>query len=82
MLLGLESTYYRAYRNAHSLSYFDKIFTIEEVCAAIDSITLENIKELAEKIFNPDYYSLAVVGPKSLPEEYSLPNKHVVKVSG
>lgn len=79
MLLGLESTYYRAYRNAHSLSYFGQIYTIEEVCQEIDNITLDDIKQLAVKIFNPDYYSLAVVGPKSLPEEFSFPNRPVMK---
>lgn len=72
LLLGLESTYYRSYRNVHSLVYFDKIFTIDEICTLIDAITMDDIRKVAGYMFDPDYYSLSIVGSKDIPREYSL----------
>jgi predicted Zn-dependent peptidase len=72
LLLGLESSYYRAYRNAHSEIYFDKIYSVEEICDLIDNIQMEDVRRVAEFLFNPNYYALSIVGPKSLPAEYSL----------
>lgn len=74
LLLGLESTYYRSYRNAHSEVYFNKIFSVEEVCAFIDKISMDDVNKLINYIFDPKYYSLSVVGPKNVPREYNLGN--------
>lgn len=72
LLLSLESMYYRSYRNAHSEIYFNKIFSVEEVCEYVDKITIEDVNALTQDIFNPDYYSLSIVGPKTVSKEYSL----------
>ena len=72
MLLGLESTYYRSYRNVHGLVYFDKIYSVDEICTLIDKISMDEIKKLANYLFNEDYYALSIVGPKGTPQEYSL----------
>ena len=72
MLLGLESMYYRSYRNVHSEFYFNKIYNVEEVCQIIDNISVQDIKRVADYIFTPEYYALSVIGPKNIPKEYSL----------
>ena len=72
MLLGLESMYYRSYRNAHSEFYFNKIYSVEEVCQFIDNVSVEDIERVAGHIFTPEYYALSIVGPKNTPKEYSL----------
>lgn len=72
LLLGLESTYYRAYRNVHSEVYFNKIFSIDEVCELIDLVSMNDILRIASDIFDPKYYSLSIVGPKGIPVNYKL----------
>jgi predicted Zn-dependent peptidase len=72
LLLGLESSYYRAYRNAHSEIYFGKIYSVEEICELIDDISMEDLKRVAEIIFDDNSYALSIVGPKNLPAEYTL----------
>lgn len=72
LLLGLESTYYRSYRNAHSELYFGKIHSVEDICVYIDNITLDDVKRVASFIFDKSFYSLSIVGPKTIPTEYDL----------
>jgi predicted Zn-dependent peptidase len=72
LLLGLESSYYRAYRNAHSEIYFNKIHSVEEICEFIDRITMADVKRVADLVFVPENYALSVVGPKNVPKEYNL----------
>ncbi|MGD9580099.1 MAG: M16 family metallopeptidase [Vampirovibrionia bacterium] len=72
LLLGLESTYYRAYRNIHSELYFDKIYSIDEICALIQAISMDDVNKVADYIFDPSYYGLTIVGPKGISADYSL----------
>lgn len=72
LLLGLESMYYRAYRNAHSHLYFNRIYPIDEIIALIDDITCEDIQEVAGLIFRPDNYAISIVGPKTTPDRVSF----------
>lgn len=67
LLLGLESTKFRASRNGRSELYFNKVLSIEEVCSAIDRVTFDDISRLSQYILNENYMSLSVVGPR----EYS-----------
>lgn len=64
MLIGLESTKYRASRNARSELYFDRIISTEEICSDIDKITHNQVKGLVDYVFDPDYFALSIVGPK------------------
>lgn len=70
LLLGLESTYYRSYRNAHSYVYYDRILSVDDICKIIDNITVNQVKEVAQILFDPDNYSLSIVGPRDMPGQY------------
>jgi len=72
LLLGLESTYYRAYRNIHSELYFGRIYSIDEICSLINSISMDDVIKVASYIFNPEYYALSIVGPKDISSDFSL----------
>lgn len=69
LLLGLESMYHRAYRNGHSENYYNTILSIEEICKNIQSVELNDIKNLAGELFKKEYYALSVVSSKNLDNE-------------
>ena len=73
LLLELESTNVRGFRNALYDLYYKRFFTPEEINDSVQSVTNERIITLAEDIFNPKYFTLAVVGPKEkLPKNFKL----------
>jgi predicted Zn-dependent peptidase len=43
--------------------YYGKYYSPKEVMAEIDSITLRQIKELADRLVKKDEFSLTVYGP-------------------
>jgi predicted Zn-dependent peptidase len=63
LLLASENTDNRMTRLAKSEIYFNKFITIEEVLKNIDKTTSEEVGKLAREIFQPEYLSLAVLGP-------------------
>ena len=71
-LLGLESTQYRALRNANSVLYFDKIHSVDEISTLIDNIADDDILKLSDYMFNKDYYTLSLVWPKDNSYNYLL----------
>ncbi len=73
LFLELESTKVRAFRNALYDFYYDKFFTPKEINTSIEAITNERIIKLTSDIFDPKYYTLAVVGPKKeIPKSFSF----------
>lgn len=73
LLLGLESTRYRASRNGRSELYFNKIFSTEEICESIDKVTHADIKKLSNFIFDEKYMGISIISPKKhSPKELSL----------
>ncbi|MFA6170246.1 MAG: pitrilysin family protein [Candidatus Margulisiibacteriota bacterium] len=62
MVLGLESSSARMSWIARSELYHDRIQTVDEVFAAIDKVTHDDIIRLANLYFRDEYLSLAVIG--------------------
>lgn len=63
LLLSSENTDNRMTRLAKSEIYFNKFIPIEEVLKNIDKTTSEEVSNLARDIFQPEYLSLAILGP-------------------
>ena len=73
MLLQEESNFSRAFSNGLQCLFTGQIRTLEEKDRGIQEVTNKDIVDGACEIFNPDYFSLAVVGPKrKIPSKISL----------
>ena len=70
VVMGLESTQARMSHAGRSLLFTGKIMTPEEIIAAYDAVTREDVMALAEEIFRWDRASLSAVGQVRSPEEY------------
>lgn len=64
LLIGLESTKYRASRNGRSELYFNKIHSTEEICDAIDKVTQADIKRLSSQMFDKKVTGISMICPK------------------
>lgn len=62
-LLASENADSRMTRLAKCEIYFNRFIPIEEIITNIDNVTSHEIKELANKIFDRNYLSLAALGP-------------------
>jgi len=62
MLLGLEGTESRMNRLARNEVYFDREIPLEELAAGIDSVTNDQIVELAASWFQPNKMAMVVLG--------------------
>jgi predicted Zn-dependent peptidase len=65
IILGLESTGSRMNNIARQEIYHGKYFSPKEIMNEIDAITIEQTRELCEKLLNRDSLSLTVYGPVS-----------------
>lgn len=73
LLLQLESTSSVAFSNARNQLYFNRDVSGGEITNILNAIDNDRIIKLANKIFNPKLYSLAVVGPEAkLPKASSF----------
>jgi predicted Zn-dependent peptidase len=63
MVLGLESTGARMGRLGAAVLNDMPILSVEQVIERIDSVTLEQLRELAGELYEPARLSLAGVGP-------------------
>ena len=69
LVLGLESTSHRMMRLGKSeLSQQGTIYSVDELVTKIDSVSKEDIKELASKLFEKENFDLAAIGPFSKDE--------------
>lgn len=64
MLIGLESTKFRASRNGRCELYFKKTIDIQELTNSIEKVTVDEINKLSEYIFDTDYFCTSIVSPK------------------
>ncbi len=71
MLLGLESTSARMNQIARAEMFFGYNPPIEKIIGIYDAITAEEIRDLAQKIFNFDKVSISAVGQVEDQEYYS-----------
>lgn len=62
-LLASENVDSRMTRLAKCEIYFNRFISIEEIMTNIDNVTSHDIKDLAKKIFDRNYLSLAALGP-------------------
>jgi len=65
IVLGLESTSSRMNNIARQEIYHGKYLSPKEIMDKIDSITLHQIQELAERVVRKEQFSLTVYGPVS-----------------
>jgi len=63
LLLSLESTNSRMTRMAKSEIYYGRVVSPDELIARIDTVTRNEVRELAEAVLDPDRLALAAVGP-------------------
>jgi len=62
LTFGLENSRARMSRLANSYLTYGRIKTIEETIEEIESISCEDIKEIANKVFSKEYYSYTILG--------------------
>jgi predicted Zn-dependent peptidase len=65
VLMTLESTFNRMTRMAKSYMYHDRILSVDEIIAGIESVTAEQIQQLARDRYTADQCALVVLGPKN-----------------
>ena len=61
--LGLESTMALAQRAGESLLMLGEIEPVEDVVAAIDAVSADDVQRVARRLFAPGGFAMAVVGP-------------------
>jgi predicted Zn-dependent peptidase len=61
--LGLESTMALAQRAGESLLMIDEIEPIDDVVASIAAVTAADVQRVAQRLFRPGGFAMAVVGP-------------------
>jgi predicted Zn-dependent peptidase len=69
-VLGLEDTGSRMSRLGKSELVYGELMTIDEVLAAIDTVTLDDVQEVAAELFDQPM-SLAVIGPYPSDQEFA-----------
>ena len=62
LLLSLEKPSFRMTRMGVSHHYFGRIMPVEEIVATIESITQEDVAEMAKEILSRGYYAVSGVG--------------------
>jgi predicted Zn-dependent peptidase len=63
LVLSLESSGSRMSSLARQEMYLDRFYTIEELQAAVDAVTREELQEIAREFFRPEQIAVTVVGP-------------------
>lgn len=62
ILLSLESTISRMSAIARQEYYFGRQYTPDEIIACIDAVTMEDIKDIAKSVVDPESMSLTLLG--------------------
>jgi predicted Zn-dependent peptidase len=62
LVLLLESTTSRMNNLARQEIYFGRFFTVDEVLAAIDAVTAEEVQQVAQQLFRPEQIAVTVLG--------------------
>jgi len=63
LALGMESTSNRMMRLARTELYHGRFIPLAEVIDKIDAVTMDDIRQLADWLLDPERYTLAVLGP-------------------
>ncbi|MFP5233477.1 MAG: M16 family metallopeptidase [Acidobacteriota bacterium] len=62
MVLGLETSGSRMASLARQQMYWGRFFSLDEITAAIDAVTAEDIQTLANQLFHPERLTLTLLG--------------------
>lgn len=65
IMLALESMSNRMMRIGRQELYFNRYITLDEITAEVDSVTAEEVQEVARDLFPPERFSTVVLLPKS-----------------
>ncbi|MFK7845501.1 MAG: M16 family metallopeptidase [Rhodothermales bacterium] len=65
LMLGLESMSNRMMRIARQELFFDRYFTLDEVLEAVDQVSAEEIREVAQSLFEAERFSHVVLQPST-----------------
>lgn len=63
LVMALESCSNRMSRTAKSLLYHGRVISLDEVIARVEAVTAEDMRQLADEIFQPEKCAIAIVGP-------------------
>jgi predicted Zn-dependent peptidase len=63
LMLSLESTSSRMSNLARQELYFGRFSSLDEILAAIDAVTREELQSLAHQFFDPERIAITVLGP-------------------
>ncbi|MDR3609032.1 MAG: pitrilysin family protein [Ignavibacteriaceae bacterium] len=66
IILSLESTTSRMFRMANSELYYNRLVTIDELTKMIDSVTPQEIIEIANEILEENYLTKIIISPSDL----------------
>lgn len=62
LILGLESTGNKMSWNGKNYFYYEKVMEVEEISKIINKIEVEDLLQLLDYIFNPEFYALTSIG--------------------
>jgi predicted Zn-dependent peptidase len=62
LMLSLESSTSRMSNLARQQMYFDRFFTMDETIDQIESVTADEVAQMARELFNPDQIAITVLG--------------------
>ena len=63
LMLSLESTSSRMSNLARQELYFGRFYSLDEILASIETVTLAEVQSLAHDFFRPDQIAVTVLGP-------------------
>src|ERR1700726_4554506 len=63
LMLSLESTSARMSNLARQELYFGRFYSLDEILAAIETVTLDEVQALAHDFFRPEQIAVTVLGP-------------------
>jgi len=65
LLLSLESTTSRMAHLARQEAYFGRHVTLDEISAGVDSVTAEQVQDVARELISTDRIALTILGPRN-----------------
>lgn len=65
VMLGLENMSNRMMRIGRQELYFNRYFSMDEVIAEIENVTVDDVREVAADLFRPEQFSSIVLLPKN-----------------
>jgi predicted Zn-dependent peptidase len=66
LMLNLESTASRMSHLARQFIFYGRYYTLDEMIASIEAVTVESVQRVANELFTDDSLAATVVGPASV----------------